>query len=522
MKVLKKDKKNDLISNDENIQNDNKKQLIIKDNKSTKNKERKNKGRLLVNSIVTALLVIILIDIYILANIVLEKVTLPEFDFTENKVYTLSEETKSKLKNLQKEVTITFINFDDNDSILKVAERYIILNNNIKIERINDIASRKDLMEKYSLDTQSQLIIISSGENETQISDYDLYTYDYSTYETIDTSEEAFTNAIVNVTTEEKPKIYFMNNHVAYNLEYYFYIIMDLMRGDANEVNTLDILTVGSVPEDCDTLVITTLSEDITILEKEKILEYINKGGEILLLNGPNVTGKQLTNFQEILNQYGVTVENGIVFEGESANMLYQFPDFIVEKMQSSSITKNLNMDSGVGFLGAASIKFNKERQEELNVEYEELVTTSDKAFLRTNLEITTNERTDLDSKEGEFLIGGIVNKKIDDNNNSKLIIFGNELFATNMTLEEIIGGTTDGSAQTYIVGLYHNADVILNSIAYLNEREDTITIRKDYDSVSYTPTELQHNIIMAIIFIVPLVIIIAGIIVWQIRRRRK
>ena len=42
MKVLKKDKKNDLISNDENIQNDNKKQVIIKDNKSTKNKERKN------------------------------------------------------------------------------------------------------------------------------------------------------------------------------------------------------------------------------------------------------------------------------------------------------------------------------------------------------------------------------------------------------------------------------------------------------------------------------------------------
>lgn len=491
------------------------KELIVQNKESTKKEEKKGIKSWLVSKIATILLVIIIIDVYILVNIFLEKVTLPEIDLTENKVYSLSKETKDKLKNLEKEVKITFINYTSGDTVVNFAEKYIILNDNIKIERIDDLASRKDLMKEYSLDTTDALIVIASGENETTLSEYDLYTYDYSTYETIDTTEEAFTNAIVEVTTKNKPKIYFMSNHAEYTVDKYFYSIMNQMTEDANEVDTVDILSKGGVPEDCDTLVITTLSEDITTFEKDKILEYINKGGKILILNGPNITGKILTNYQEILNQYGITIEDGVIFEGNTSNMLYGYPDFIIEKMQSSSLTEKLNMNLSVCLADAASIKFNEEKQEELNTEFEELLYTSDEAFRRTDLTLNTFSRTDYDSEKGEFIVGGIVNKKIDDNTNSKLIIFGNELFVSDMQIN--LGGY-----DYYICELYNNADIVLNSIAYLNEREDTITIRKSYDTVTYTATELQHNIIMAIIFILPLIIIIVGIIVWQVRRRKR
>lgn len=506
MRILKKENKKDL-KNDE-IKDENRKQLIVK-----KNKE--NSGRLLVSGIVTALLVIIIIDIYILANIGLEKVTLPEFDLTENKVYSLSDETKTKLENLDNEVKITLINYEDNDSVIKFAEKYVILNHKISIERIDDLAARKDLMQEYSLDTTDKLIVISSGESETTLSEYDLYTYDYSTYETIDTTEEAFTNAILDVTTAIKPKIYFMSNHVEYEVEKYFSTIMNSMKEEANEVDTVDILTAGTVPDDCDTLVITTLSEDITDFERDKIIDYINRGGELLILNGPDITGKTLTNFQLVLDQYGVTIEDGIIFEGNSSNMLYGYPDFIIEKMQSSSLTEKLNMNLSVCLADAASIKLNADKKDELKVEYEELVYTSNKAFRRTNLSLNTSSRTNSDSEEGEFVVGAIVNKTIDDNKNSKLIIFGNELFVSDMQVN--LNGYN-----YYIAELYNNSDVVLNSIAYLNEREDTITIRKSYDSVTYTASQMQHYIIMAIIFITPLIIIIVGIIVWQVRRRKK
>ncbi len=501
-----------------------KKEMIIKKKKNKIFQKFINmiNNKILTNTVSTILLIIIIFNIYILVNLGLEKVILPEFDTTENKVYTLSEETKNKLENLASDTTITFLNFEGYTTVIDLAEKYTILSDKIKIEKIDDLASRKDLMEKYALDTSSEAIIISSGENENLLTEYDLYTYDYLTYETIDTTEEAITNAILNVTTKDKPKIYFMKNHAAYSVDYYFSMIMKLMEEDANEVNTLDILSAGGVPEDCDTLVITTLSEDITTLEKDKILEYINRGGEILLLQGPNLTGKSLNNFQEVLNQYGISIEEGMIYEGKSANMMYEFPIFIIEEMESSEITEKLNMNTGIGFVGAASIKFNEEKQEELNVEYEDLIYTSENAFLRTDVTISSSTRTDKDSEVGEFLIGGIANKKLDENNTSKLIIFGNELFASDMTMENLMGTSASEGAQTYIVGLYHNADVVLNSIAYLNEREDIITIRKSYDAVTYTPTQLQHNIIMAIIFITPLVIALTGVMVWQYRRRKK
>ena len=58
--------------------------------------------------------------------------------------------------------------------------------------------------------------------------------------------------------------------------------------------------------------------------------------------------------------------------------------------------------------------------------------------------------------------------------------------------------------------------------ISDLPEKEDQIRIRKNYESVTYTPTEFQNNVVLAIIFIIPLVIVIAGIIIWQVRRRKK
>ena len=473
------------------------------------------KKRWLVKGFTTILLIAIILGIYVGINVLLDNVVLPELDTTENKVYSLSEETKTKVKALEKEVTITLINYTDTDTVTGFAEKYTALNSKVKLEKIDDLSSRKDIMDEYSLDATSQLIIIASGENKTTLSEYDLYTYDYSTYETIDTTEEAITNAIVEVTIEEKPKIYFMSNHVMYDVSTYYNTVIQSMEEDANEVETVDILKAGAVPEDCDTLVLTTLKEDITEFEKDKIIEYINRGGEILLLCGPDLEGKLFANFEEVLNQYGITIEDGVIFEGDSSNMLYGYPDFIIEELQSSSLTENLNMSLSICLADAGSIKFDEEKLEELGVTYEGLAYTSSSSFLRTNLNQTSATRTSQDSEESEYLVGAIATKTIDENSTSKLVIYSNELFATNRPIQ--LNGYT-----YYIVDLYNNKDAVLNSIAYLNEREDIITIRKTYDTVTYTATQMQHNVIMAIIFITPLVIIVLGIIVWQRRRRKR
>ena len=119
---------------------------------------------------------------------------------------------------------------------------------------------------------------------------------------------------------------------------------------------------------------------------------------------------------------------------------------------------------------------------------------------------------TENDEKSPNSIIGALVTRKIDEEKNSKMIVYSNCVFATNQPVANI----------GYANRLLNNEDVIINSVAYLTNRTDTITARKSNDSVTYTVTATQHNIIVAVIFGLPIIIIIIGIIVWQIRRRKK
>ena len=195
--------------------------------------------------------------------------------------------------------------------------------------------------------------------------------------------------------------------------------------------------------------------------------------------------------------------------------MVSGYPDFIIEQTQSNSLTQKLNMTMDICLIDTAKITFKEEKLEELKVEKEALITTTEQAFVRKNLTQTSPTRTAEDGEPEVCTVAAIATKTIEEGKTSKLIIYADELFAMDMQVQ--INGYP-----TTTVSLRHNKDLILNSIAYLNEREDTMTIRKNYDTVKYTVTEQQNVIILTIIFVLPVVIIIAGIIIWQMRRRKK
>ena len=108
-----------------------------------------------------------------------------------------------------------------------------------------------------------------------------------------------------------------------------------------------------------------------------------------------------------------------------------------------------------------------------------------------------------------------MMTKEVSEENKSRLIAFANNIFVTDYTI-------TIGSQSIPAIALSNNKDLILNSVAFLNDNEIEITIRKNTGTVTYTATQMQDNIIKAIIFVFPIIIIMVGIIVWQIRRRKK
>lgn len=480
------------------------------------------KKKWLIDSSKTILLVVIILAFFIGVTILMKNLELTPIDLTEEKLFTLTEESKEQVKNIDKDINIYFIGYQDDDPTLDLAKQYTKVNDKIKIETAT-ATDRPDLVKKYGIETSSQGIIIEAGEKYKVLASNDLYTYDYTTYETISVAEEKLTASIKSVSTEKLPKVYFLSGYSTFSLTTGMQYLNMYLQNEVNEVETLDILTEGKVPEDCNTLVITSPEADFDDIATTAITDYINKGGNILWLNAAKAQNKELTNVNKILAMYGVNpFEVGIIRETESSKMVSDAPDLIMPEIQYADVTNKLYNSEGVIFINATKINVvDDETLKTLNTTKTELIKTSENAYFRTNFSNTADTPQQGEEKKA-YLVGAQFDKTISEANEetgvakveSKLIIYGENFFVSDFQLTQ--------NTQTPMIVYRKNKDLALNSIAYLSDREEDITVRKATGSVTYTATEKENRIILAIITAVPLLIIIMGIVVWINRRRKK
>lgn len=479
------------------------------------------KKKWLIDGTKTTILILIIAAAFIGINIGMQKLELTPLDFSQEKLYSLTDASKDKVRNIEKDVNIYFVGYAENDTTLDLAKQYKKVNEKIVAEVV-DATSRPDLVEKYGIESGSQGIIVECGDKSKVLTQYDLVTYDQTTYETISIAEEKLTSSIQTVTSDKVPKVYFLEGYSEFSINQNMYLLTVYMENEVTQIETLDILSVGKVPDDCDTLVITTPSKDFDDIATNAILEYINSGKNILWLNAAVSVQKDLPNVNKILATYGVKpFEIGIIRETDTSRMLTGSPDVIMPEVQYSELTKNLYNTNGVIVVNATRINIDEEKLESLNITKTDLLLASDASYFRTNFNIQTESASE-GEENGTFLVGAELEKTIKEANDetgetkvsSKLIIYGENYFITDYQLSQ--------NSQYGAIQLGYNKDLVLNSIAYLVDREEDITARKTTGTVTYTATEQQDTIIRVIIFTVPALIIVVGIIIWQKRRRRK
>ncbi len=458
------------------------------------------------------LLVALLVVAYLAINIVAEKLNLPTLDFTEEKLYSVSDESKEKVKDIKQEVTIYFFGADENTAIIDFAKQYTAINDKIKVEVV-DSMQRPDLVEKYKVSNDSSAIVVQAPERSKIISAYDLSSYNYTTGETTDLTEEKVTNAIIETTSENKPKVYFLTGHgeMIENMN----LAKEYLQNDVMDLSDLDLLTTD-FPEDCNLLIIATPTKDFTGVETEKIIKYINNGGNILWLNNSKTV--ELSNVQKVLDMYGVSVGKGIVRETNSDRILPGTQNFILPSLSTHKVTENIS-DGYVILFNSARLEFkNDEELEKLKVVTKPIMKSSEKSYYRVDQSIT-NSTAEEGEEKGSFPIAQELTKKIGEDKESKLIIFANNLFVSD---SQISMKSSTGTQSINAINFRSNSDIFLNTVSYLVNREPAITIKKKTEYVTYTATQKEDLIIRSIIFIIPLIIIILGIIIWQIRRRKR
>ena len=507
-------------------ENNNEKKVKNKIKKEQKEKKPNKfietiKKKWLIDSTKTCILVLIIIAIFIAINILMQKLELTPIDFSQEKLYSLTDESKEKVKNIEKDVNIYFVGYTDDNSNLDLAKQYKKVNERIKAEAV-DPNSRPDLAQKYGIESGTQGIIVECGEKSKVLTESDLVTYDMSTYETISIAEEKLTSSIQSVTTDKVPKVYFLEGFSEFSLSQNMNYLNIYLSNEINEISTLNLLSVGKVPDDCDTLVITTPNKDFDDVTTNSILEYIKSGRNILWLNSAITAKKDMPNVNKVLAEYGVKpFEVGIIRETDSSKMVTNSPDLIIPDIQNSTVTEDLYNTTGVILVNATKINIDTDKLEELKVEKIDLALASEGAYFRTNFNNQSSSPSE-DEEKGTFVVGAELVKTIKEADEekqeneikSKLVIYGENYFITDYQLSE--------NSQYGAIQLAYNKDLVLNSIAYLVDREEDITARKSTGTVTYTATEQQDIIIRTIIFAVPALIIFAGIIVWQVRRRKK
>ena len=479
------------------------------------------KKRWLVDGTKTILLIAIIILLFIALNIFMQKLELTPIDFSQEKLYTLTKESKDRVKDINKEVNIYFIGYEEDEPNLEFAKQYKKANEKIVAQAV-DINNRPDLSQKYGIESGSAGIIVECGEKSKVLTDSDLVTYDMQTYETINIAEEKLTSAILSVSSEKVPKIYFLEGYSEFALSKNMKYLNIYMSNEVNEVETLNILNMGKIPEDCEALVITTPSKDFDDIATNAIIDYINNGGNILWLNAAKVENIDTPNVNKILNLYSIDpFDIGIIRETNSENMVMESPDLIIPHIESSEITKDLTTGTGVIMPNATKINVNEGNLSEQKITKTDLMFSSDGSYFRTNFNNNSFELAEGEEKK-EFLVGAefekIIKEENEENNEnkitSKLIIFGENYFITDYTLIQ----TSNYPA----LSLGHNKDLVLNSLAYLVERPEDIVARKSTGTVTYTATEKQNEIVLLIIAAVPILIILAGIVVWILRLRKR
>lgn len=480
------------------------------------------KSKWLGNTLLTIILMAIIIAIYVALNMFVESRDLIDIDLTKQKLYSLSSESKDKIASVTEDTNIVLYGMSSNPEVIDFAKLYNKENSHITYQELVDATERPDLQQEYGIGSSvNSIIIIENAQRKKIVTTDQLYTYDYTTYEQIDITEQTLTNAILAVNLEKNPKIYFVTNHAEYANDFQYATVY--LENESNEVEQLDLLINGKVPEDCDVLILTTPKEDITEFERDEIIAYINNGGDMIILSDPNYNKLTLTNFQSVLDVYGVQVSTGVIFERDPSYIISEYSNMIIPQISSSSdITKYIASDGAVTLMNAGILTYKTEEElENMGVSREDLLVTRNTSILTDTVsQYSDGEQKELNEEPIASILTKVINKENEESKTSKLVIFANNFFATDLSVL-LNGSNSNSNTRVTAITFYNNKDLIINTVSYLTQRTDNITIRKDTGVITYTATEKENTIIKIIIIALPILVILTGIIVWQVRRRK-
>ena len=504
--------------------------------------------------VITAVVLVGLIVFNLLVGALADRFHL-EFDMTSNQKNSISQENIDYIKAIEDEVNITIIGSEENfaNYVSYYAQNYynVTISSNSDYEYFEQTMALISKYGEYSdklnikyVDPQSteytaitssyssytfvygDIIVESnaSGNKRTKILTFnDIYAttedstyaaYGYPSTYTLAANkiESALTGAIAYVTSADTKKVAVLSGHSenAYASAY-----IDLLASNNYDITEIPDKLIAEISSDYDAIIISAPTTDFIGSELEVISEFLDNGGKLGkgLLFFADAASPYLPNLYDFLEQWGISVSEGIIFETYSRNIFDETPTTLGTypvQFEDDDITTNLT---------AAITNYNVP----MNV-CETSTTTRKATALMQTLESTVvapigvaadwADYDEGDMKQYDTVIQSVESDRDSDNNliTSYVMAFSSVEYVqstwasySDLCNQDIVMATTDRATHVGDTSITFTSKVIEN---------------ESFASAVTAGSSKAINIIF--MFVIPIAIVVIGIVVFVRRRNAR
>ncbi len=465
-----------------------------------------------ISTVFVALFVAVIVLVNILAGFLTDRFSL-KLDMTESGLFSLSDETKELLSEVEDDITIYILatrasmekNTDMNNTLELISRYSSESGGKIKYEFI-DPNKNPAFFEKYTKArgaTARALVIESPKRYIVLESDEFAYYMGSNKNRTYYQGEEQLSSAIMYVTSPEVSGSGFVTGHGEEKPE----ALNNIFKGNNLEPRDVDLMH-GEVPEEINNLVISAPLTDFSSEEIGALDRYLKSPDNNLYVLW-SINTPSLPTLERYLSEWGISFLPYVVCDESRA---YTSPIYVVPELSSSSIVNKENQGQMI-IVSPNTRPINILWREKGYGRVSELLSTAKSSYgkaLSADKPITTLSRESSDEK-GPFTVGAVSELMIPTDTGagvSRVIAFGSF---------EIASGEVESIARAF------NSRMLAEVLQYANPNTHTMQIMPKVEtSYDLNITQAQARIIfIVLVFIIPLAILAAGVFVFLRRRNR-
>ncbi|HEX2912031.1 MAG TPA: Gldg family protein [Chloroflexia bacterium] len=513
-------------------------------------------GRQRVSSAISGIVVIIaLVGIIALVNVLLYRTNI-QFDLTKNQTFTISPTSEQVINKLNQNTTATiFYSSQTQDQQVQandLLKQYASRTDKLSIQTVNADAD-PIAVQKFNV-TAVPAVVFAQGDKHEQVSTLD---------------EQNFTRALLKLENPTQRRVLVVTGHqelptTSSQSGSSLSAAMQALSDNNYKVEIYNSATNTSTPFGGTSSTTnatpspTTLNpaNDILLIagprgkfsddEKNRITTFLKQGGKALVAYdiAGNVDAAQATNLNDLLSDWNVKFNRGVIVETDPNLRSPQNPTYLAPQVVTGSdITSNLQNET-VFVLQSTDVE--KGSNANSAATFTELLKTGDNSYLKTTVPPQTAEFEQGD-KRGPLVVGAAVEEPAKEKAATPSTTPG----ATATPALGATAGTTPAATPTATAAASGNAanqalnarivllgsssaisdvvlsqskgnyDFFINAMNYLNESANNVVIPAKLDSTQpFSINQSQSTFTFWASFLgLPLVILFAGLAVWWRRR---